>query len=119
MRPYLPECIKDIATALALIAGAVPLAAVAFSLIPDALKTTKINRYVWQLQEQYVALAPRVDQELARQVPDQHPVALDVGDVRDALLSLAIWIDGGFFVDEEAERVFKSRSGSDYGPICR
>ncbi len=106
MRLYLPDCIRDITIVLALVVGVFPLQVAAFDLFPDAFKKTKINRYVWQLQEQYVALAPPVDQEMARRTPNQHPAALDVGDVRDALLSLELWIDGGFFRNEEAEHLF-------------
>ena len=108
MRLYLADYVKDIAIAIALslVISVAPATVVAFDLIPDAFKATKINRYVWQLQEQYVALAPPVDQEMARRVPNQHPVALDLDEVRDALLSLGLWVDGGFFRDEEAEHVF-------------
>ena len=31
----------------------------ALDLIPDFFKSTKINRYVWRLQEQHVALSPQ------------------------------------------------------------
>ena len=107
MRSHLLDYIKNVAfpTVLCLALGGLPCTALAFDLFPDVFKQTKINRYVWKLQEQYVALAPPLDTEHAHQARNQHPVTLDLGDVRDALLSLELWVDRGFFRNEQAVHV--------------
>lgn len=79
----------------------------ALDLIPDFFKSTKINRYVWRLQEQHVALSPQ-SEDMAGLPKNQHPVILDVAEVRDALKSLELWVEGGFFRNEEAVPVFSA-----------
>ena len=74
----------------------------AIDLIPNIFKSTKINRNIWKLHEQYVALAPQSAKSSRGVAKNQHPVILDVVAVRDALLSLELWVEGGFFRDEEA-----------------
>lgn len=108
MRSYPSDYTKNIVIAIsfALAVGGYSLNAQALEFLPDFFKDTKISRHVWKMQEQYVALAPRADQKSAPVPKNQHPVILDVGEVRDALLSLELWIDGGFFRNEEAVRVF-------------
>jgi len=76
--------------------------AVAIDFIPDFLKSTKINRNIWKQQEQHVALAPQSNGKTSRFSPSQHPVILDFADAQDALRSLELWVDGGFFRNEEA-----------------
>lgn len=84
------------------------MSALAIDLVPDIFKNTKINREIWKVQEQYVSLAPQSNAK-ANSIPkNQHPVILDVADVRDALLSLELWVDGGFFRNEEAVAVLSS-----------
>jgi hypothetical protein len=77
-------------------------------LIPDVFKSATINRNVWKLQEQYVALAPQSEEKTTKFAPNQHPVILDMGEVRDALKSLELWVEGGFFRNEEAVEVLSS-----------
>lgn len=81
--------------------------AAALDLIPDFFKSTKINRYVWRLQEQHVALSPQTE-DMPGLPNNQHPIVLDVAEVRDALKSLELWVDGGFFRNEEAVPVFSA-----------
>lgn len=83
------------------------MSAPALDLIPDFFKNTKINRYVWRLQEQHVALSPQAE-DMSGLPKNQHPIILDVTEVRDALNSLELWVDGGFFRNEEAVPVFSS-----------
>ncbi len=108
MRSYPSDYIKNISVVVVLsfAVGAISLTAHALDLFPDIFKSTKINRYVWRMQEQYVALAPWADEKSAPVLKNQHPVILDVGEVRDSLLSLELWVDGGFFRNEEAVRTF-------------
>ena len=110
MRSYPSHCTKNIVIAIsfALAVGGYSLNAQALDFLPDFFKDTKISRHVWKMQEQYVALAPWADQKSTPVSKNQHPVILDVGEVRDALLSLELWVDGGFFRNEEAVRVFSS-----------
>jgi hypothetical protein len=44
---------------------------------------------IWQSREQFVSLAPRDDQGVAR-VPNRHPVSLSTGELREALASLTV-----------------------------
>jgi len=104
MFSYLSGFIKNysVAIALSLVVGGISVSAFALDLVPDIFKSTKISRYVWKLQEQYVALVPQDDANSTPIPNNQHPVILDVGEVRDALLSLELWVDGGFFRNEES-----------------
>lgn len=74
-------------------------------LLPDLFGKVKLTREIWRDQEQYVALGPRGDKDAAFPA-NKHPVQLDMGDVRDALRSLALWEKGGFLRDEESKPVF-------------
>ncbi len=112
MCPYLAElegksrlygCLITLVVA---VTSAAPVAAI--DLIPDIFKSTKINRNVWKLQEQHVALAPQSDDKTAGIPRNQHPVVLDIGELRDALRSLELWMEGGFFRNEEAVPVLSA-----------
>ncbi len=76
--------------------------AYAIDLLPDFLKDSKINRHVWKLQEQYVGLAPQSTDKGNVYPANQHPIVLDIAEVRDALKSLELWVEGGLFRNEEA-----------------
>ena len=76
--------------------------ATAIDLIPDIFKSTKINRSIWKVQEQHVSLAPQSEDRSQTYPKNQHPVVLDLGDVREALMSLELWVEGGFFRNEES-----------------
>ena len=74
-------------------------------LLPNIFKAKTINENIWKLNEQYVALAPSSVDRDKPQPPNAHPVVLQVDEVMDALKSLELWVDGGFFREEEAVRV--------------
>ncbi|MEM7466141.1 MAG: hypothetical protein AAF387_04585 [Pseudomonadota bacterium] len=73
--------------------------------LPGIFKAKKINKNIWKLNEQYVALAPSAVDSKKPEPPNGHPVVLRIDEVRDALKSLELWIDGGFFREEESVRV--------------
>jgi len=104
MKSYLTETIKNysqavfIAWCLLAFSGNCK----ALDLLPDIFKSTTINRNVWKLQEQFVALAPQSEDKGRNYPKNQHPIVLDIGEVRDALKSLELWVEGGFFRNEEA-----------------
>ncbi len=93
---------------LLLAIGVMATHAHALDLIPDIFKDTTINRYIWKLQEQHVALSPSTDDKTPGMAKNQHPVVLDVGEVRDALSALELWVEGGFFRNEEAVPVLST-----------
>ena len=74
-------------------------------ILPGIFKAKKINENIWKHNEQYVALAPSSVDEDKLLAPNGHPVVLKIDEVRDALKSLELWVDGGFFREEEAVRV--------------
>jgi len=80
----------------------------ALDLIPSIFKSTKINRNIWKQQEQHVALAPQTNGKGVKEPLNEHPAILNVADVRDALRSLDLWVEGGFFRNEEAIPVLSS-----------
>ena len=98
--------------AVLVVSAALPTSAMALDLVPDIFKSAKINRNIWKQQEQYVALAPQSNSNERRVPKNQHPVILDLGEVRDALLSLDLWVEGGFFRNEEAIPVLTSGQDS-------
>ncbi|MGR8947374.1 MAG: SHOCT domain-containing protein [Gammaproteobacteria bacterium] len=83
----------------------VPATGVQADLLPGIFKAKKINKNIWKLNEQYVALAPSSPDRDKPEAPNSHPVVLEIDEVRDALRSLDLWVDGGFFREEEAVRV--------------
>lgn len=85
--------------------AACPPAATAIDLIPDIFKKTKINSSVWNDQEQYVALGPQ-GEEHTSYPPNNHPTTIKPGDLQDALSSLELWAQGGFFRNEETAPLF-------------
>ena len=74
-------------------------------ILPGIFKAKKINKNIWHLNEQYVALAPSSKNRDKPERPNGHPVVLQIDEVRDALKSLELWVEGGFFREEEAVRV--------------
>lgn len=74
-------------------------------ILPGIFKAKTINESIWKLNEQYVALAPSSVDKNRPEPPNGHPVVLQIDEVRDALKSLELWVDGGFFREEEAVRV--------------
>jgi hypothetical protein len=94
--------------AVFVISAALSTTAMALDLVPDIFKSSKINRNIWKQQEQYVALAPQSAKNARGIQKNQHPIILDLGEVRDALLSLELWVEGGFFRNEEAVPVLSS-----------
>jgi hypothetical protein len=104
-RNSLAKPLIRLVTLCIVLGGSMPAAAL--DLIPDFFKDTKISRYVWRLQEQHVALSPQAN-DMEGLPKNQHPIILDVAEVRDALNSLELWVDGGFFRNEEAVPVFSS-----------
>jgi len=93
--------------ALGLSIVAVP-PAFALDLIPSIFKNTKINRNIWKQQEQHVALAPQTNGKGVKEPLNEHPAILNIADLRDALRSLELWVEGGFFRNEEAIPVLSS-----------
>jgi hypothetical protein len=85
---------------------AAPSAAFAIDLIPAFLKREKVNRTVWENNEQYVRIVPQDEAASGKPRPNDHPVHLAQDEVRDVLRSLELWVEGGFFRDDEAVRVF-------------
>lgn len=77
----------------------------AIDLLPDIFDKPKIIKNIWKLQEQYVALTPQ-DTKSGAYPPNAHPVTLDGDDIQDALKSLELWDEGGFFRNEESHPVF-------------
>lgn len=77
----------------------------ALDLLPDFFDKPKILKSVWKEQEQYVALTTQGKRD-ETYPPNAHPATLEVEDVRDALQSLEVWSEGGFFRNEEAHPVF-------------
>ncbi|MFP6781228.1 MAG: hypothetical protein VCB59_05970 [Gammaproteobacteria bacterium] len=82
--------------------------AFALDLIPSIFKNTKINRNIWKQQEQHVALAPQTNGKGVKEPLNEHPAILNIADLRDALRSLELWVEGGFFRNEEAIPVLSS-----------
>jgi len=82
--------------------------AFALDLIPSIFKSTKINRNIWKQQEQHVALAPQTNGKGVKEPLNEHPAILNIADLRDALRSLELWVEGGFFRNEEAIPVLSS-----------
>lgn len=74
-------------------------------ILPGIFKAKTINKHIWKLNEQYVALAPASVNKNKPVAPNSHPVVLRVDEVRDSLKSLELWVDGGFFREEESVRV--------------
>lgn len=74
-------------------------------ILPGIFKAKTINKHIWKLNEQYVALAPSSVDRNKPVAPNGHPVILEIDEVRDALRALELWVDGGFFREEEAVRV--------------
>jgi len=95
-------------SAALVISVTLPMTAMALDLVPDMFKSAKINRNIWKQQEQYVALAPQAKAGVSGIPKNQHPAILNLGEVRDALLSLELWVEGGFFLTEEAVPVLSS-----------
>lgn len=81
---------------------ATTVAATRADLLPDLFKKTAIDHEIWKEGEQYVGLAAK-DSGAA---PNQHPVELDVGEVRDALRSLELWEKGGLLREEQSTPLF-------------
>ncbi|MGH8598607.1 MAG: hypothetical protein ACREXT_18285, partial [Gammaproteobacteria bacterium] len=80
-------------------------ATAAIDLLPDIFDKPKIIKSIWKAQEQYVALSTQGKRgEIF--APNDHPVTLEIADIRDALQSLEVWSEGGFFRNEEAHPVF-------------
>ena len=75
-------------------------------ILPGIFKPKPINENIWRLNEQYVALAPSATNRNKPEQPNGHPVVLQIDEVRDALKSLELWIEGGLFREEEAIRIF-------------
>ncbi len=107
--PVTPSLLHRIALLSAMFCGAVgfvPMSAAAIDIIPDIFKKAEITKEIWEEQEQYVALTPQGESGEAYP-PNSHPMTtLDPADVRDALRSLELWTEGGFFRNEEAHPVF-------------
>ena len=99
---------KRFALLVFVVACFLPPTASALDLLPDFLKDTTINRHIWKLQEQYVGLAPQSEKKSSGFPKNQHPVVLDIGEVRDALKSLELWVEGGFFRNEESVPVLSA-----------
>ena len=93
---------------LALLLGFSASPCFALDLIPSIFKSTKINRNIWKQQEQHVALAPQTNGKGVKEPLNEHPAILNIADVRDALRSMELWVEGGFFRNEEAIPVFSS-----------
>lgn len=74
-------------------------------ILPGIFKAKTINKHIWKLNEQYVALAPSSVNKNKPVPPNSHPVVLRVDEVRDSLKSMELWVDGGFFREEESVRV--------------
>ena len=74
-------------------------------ILPGIFKAKTINKHIWKLNEQYVALAPASVNKNKPVPPNSHPVVLRVDEVRDSLKSMELWVDGGFFREEESVRV--------------
>ncbi|MFT4564118.1 MAG: hypothetical protein ACI9BW_003880 [Gammaproteobacteria bacterium] len=91
-----------------LVLGVLPTSAVALDLLPSIFKRTDISRDIWKQQEQHVSLAPQNVNDGPRYRPNQHPAILQVTDVRDALRSLELWVEGGLFRNEAAVPVLTS-----------
>ena len=83
-----------------------PAAAFAIDLVPDFLKKDTVTSTVWERKEQYVRAVLQDEDAAGKPPPNDHPVHLLQDEVRDALTSLELWVEGGFFRDEEAVRVF-------------
>ena len=96
---------RIIAFSLIILWVLLPIAGVNADLLSGIFKSKKINKNIWQLNEQYVALAPSSVDRDKPEAPNGHPVVLQIDEVRDALKSLELWVDGGFFREEEAVRV--------------
>lgn len=82
--------------------------AVGLDLLPNIFKNSKINRNIWKQQEQYVALAPQAAEKVSGLPKNQHPIILNIDEVRDSLKSLELWVEGGFFRNEEAVDVLSA-----------
>jgi hypothetical protein len=74
-------------------------------ILPGIFKAKKINKHIWKTREQYVSLAPSSVDSKKPVPPNAHPVVLQIDEVRDALKSMELWIEGGIFREEEAVRV--------------
>ena len=81
--------------------------ATALDLLPDFFSKPEISKNIWKEQEQYVALSTQGKRGEAFP-PNAHPATLEVEDIRDALQSLEVWSEGGFFRNEESHPVFAS-----------
>lgn len=100
--------VRKLTTTLTVVLGCLsfaPLTAAAIDLVPDIFKKAEVNQTIWKEEEQYVALSPQGDGS-GVYPPNGHPVTLDMDDVRDALRSLELWVEGGFFRNEESNPVF-------------
>jgi hypothetical protein len=80
-------------------------AAAALDLLPSFLAKPEIHSKVWDQQEQYVALTSQGKRGEAFP-PNAQPVSLESTDIRDALKSLQMWAEGGFFREDESHPVF-------------
>ncbi len=79
--------------------------AAAFDLLPSFFDKPAILKSIWKEQEQYVALTTQGKKGTA--FPrNAHPATLDGADIRDALKSVEVWSEGGFFRNEEAHPIF-------------
>jgi Short C-terminal domain len=77
----------------------------ALDLLPDFFSKPEILKKIWAEKEQYVSLSTQGKRGEAFP-PNSHPVTLEVADIRDALQSLEVWSEGGFFRNEESHPVF-------------
>jgi hypothetical protein len=68
------------------------------------MKKETINSTLWENQEQYVRLVPQDQDTSGPARPNEHPAHLMVDEVYDVLESLELWVEGGFFRDEEAAK---------------
>jgi len=81
--------------------------ALALDLLPDFFAKPKINKEIWKIQEQFVALTPQALRSgEGAYPPNAHPATIEPEDIRDALRSLELWNNGGFFRNEESAPVF-------------
>jgi len=88
----------------------------ALDLLPDIFDKPKINKSIWKLQEQYVALTPQGTKG-ETYPPNAHPVTLDGDDIQDAFRSLELWDKGGFFRNEDAHPVFTTSQSEMLGRL--
>jgi hypothetical protein len=92
-------------------------AAGAIDLLGGIFAKPVINKQIWEMQEQFVALTPQGLKADERYPPNAHPATLEPEDIRDAFKSLELWDKGGFFRNEESHPLLSTGQADMLGRV--